>query len=99
MTVLIDNWSCVSFYWLGLQRDPFDNEFLPLELGNCLHGKVQGHPKIEDGHRAHTSIIKEISRDPVTFQDQVITETGTVYRLGKINPEFEKWVRQAKCLN
>lgn len=82
--VLIDNWSSVSNNWYGRYRDPYQHEFTDMTIGNCLHGKVYGHPLIEDGHRVHTSIIKKIEGDIVT------TQTGTLYRLGEINPCYLK---------
>lgn len=86
--VLIENWSCISNNWVGFFRDPYQHEFVDFALGNCLHGKVYGHPRIEDGHRAHTSRIKVID----THGDfvRVETETGTIYRLGAPNTNFCK---------
>ena len=81
----IENWSCVSNEWFGRMRDPYAHEFVDLTVGNCLHGKVYGHPKIEDGHRAHTSKIVLIERG-----GRITTETGTVYLLGDKNQNFCK---------
>ena len=83
--VCIEWWSCISNDWVGYRRDPFAHEFRDLAIGNCLHGKVYGHPKIQDGHRAHTSKITLIERG-----GRITTESGTVYLLGEMNPHFEK---------
>jgi hypothetical protein len=85
--VLIENWSCVAPNWWRPQSDPYKHEFTDFALGNALHGKVYGHPKIEDGHRAITSMIVGINWEG---EDGVLvtTESGTIYKLGAPNPNF-----------
>lgn len=80
--VLIENWSIVDSLFPGRCRDPYKHEFRDFTVGNCLHGKVYGHKRIEDGHRALTTPIRTINGDLIT------TDSETVYRLGAVNPNF-----------
>ena len=85
--VKIDNWSFVEVTWRGSRRDPYEYEFAPPTLGSTLHGKVTGHLRIEDGHRAHTTALVDIPA-----LGALTTASGTQYELGKINPDYEEWM-------
>lgn len=83
--VRLEDWSCVENSWRGFHRDPWNNEFAPLEVGKCLFGKVYGHPRIEAGHRAHTSIIQTINGNIIR------TASETIYELGKPLEAYKSW--------
>ncbi len=53
-----------------------------------LHGVCTGHPHKPDGERVRTSNIKSADGRTVT------TESGTVYRLGRVDPGYRKWLRE-----
>ncbi len=89
--VTINNWSFVHDEWRGFRRDPDLDEFVaPAPAPHLppirIHGKVTGHPRIEDGHRACTSPVVTIENSAVK------TLTGTEYKLGDINPQYEEWL-------
>src|SRR5271156_5007942 len=46
-----------------------------------LHGEVYGHPRLTDGRMVTTSSVIKL-RD-----DVAVTQSGTIYRLGKCLPE------------
>ena len=56
------------------------------EEGGSIHGEVYGNPKFIDGHHVVTSMVEAI--DPV--KRTVTTHSGSVYELGKVDPEWEK---------
>ena len=85
-TVKMIDWSCVPRGWDGFRREPTPEEFINLEPGSSLHGKVFGHPKIVDGHRAVTSKIRSVNGNIIT------TESETIYELGKVLPEYWNWI-------
>lgn len=58
----------------------------------CLWGDAYGHPRFEDGHKVTTSPIKGL--DPV--KSAILTQSGSVYILEDINPEFEKHIPDAR---
>lgn len=85
--ITLTNWSFVYNNWNGRFRDPFMNEFVaPFSPSSCLHGRVENHPKIEDGHRVHTSIV--VRRHPGHVLE---TSSGTLYRLLDPNPDYSLW--------
>ena len=87
--VKIRDWSVVGYNWIGYRRDPDFTEFKNLEIGNSLHGKVNGHPRVEDGHRAHTSKIVSIGDD-----NRIVTQSGTVYQLMSPLPAYIDWMNE-----
>ncbi len=87
--VRLEHWSFVSNDWRGARRDPTWEEFQAPVPGSCLFGRVTGHPRIEDGHRAHTSKVDHFSKN---VANPVITTTGTKYELGEVNPLYEDWM-------
>ncbi len=90
--VKLDNWSFVSNEWEGVRRDPFVEEFQAPVPGSCLHGFVTNHPKIEDGHRAHTSKVMAVGLP--SSRKLITTLTGTIYELGEVNPSYEDWMSE-----
>ena len=79
-TVRIENW-----FVRRRHRDPFmAPECNPVVLG----GEVYGHPRKRDGTGVRTSAIVDV--DGLLVR----TESGTTYQLGKIDPEYEKWMRE-----
>jgi len=74
-TVRLEDWS-VTF-----KADPYQ---APELIRSRLQGKVYGHQRFEDGTFIFTS--------PIVRGEHllIITESGTCYELGKIDPEYEK---------
>lgn len=81
-TVRIENWSVGCPY-----TDPYK---APELQTMCLMGNVYGHPRFEDGHFVHTSAMESTNRGFIK------TYSGTTYRLGKIDPKYEKLYPNAK---
>lgn len=54
------------------------------ELGFSFHGNVYGHPIFNDGDGVTTTKIIDM-KDNVFY-----TRSGTKYKLGKTDPEYEK---------
>lgn len=52
-----------------------------------LVGVVQGHPRLPDGETIETSPIASADGRLVT------TRSGTVYRLGAIDPKYRRWMK------
>lgn len=81
--VKIDNWATVA---VG-SNDGIPNPYLPPELTKVsLSGKVYGHPSFRSGKSIVTSSVQDANGR------KVITK-NTVYKLGKIDPEFRKWLK------
>ncbi len=55
-------------------------------------GNVYGHPTRPDGQYIHTSGIVEIDLK----KRYIITRSGNKYILGRMNPEYAKYVRDNK---
>lgn len=76
--VHLENWSLRNKYY------GFD-----LETG-FLEGVVTGHKKITDGSPIETTSVMFID----TKLGFARTLSGTIYTLGKVNPEYESWIQQ-----
>ncbi len=75
----LENWSVVT--------DRVNAYNPPEAWVQRLAGEVYDHPKQEDGKRVETSII-------VTSEGRrVTTRSGTVYELGKPDPQYVVWLR------
>ncbi len=73
----IENWAVVAPI-----VDPFAApETQPLSL----QGQVFGHPRFDDGQYITTSSI-----DKKNDKDEVITVSGSVYKLGRVDPSYEE---------
>lgn len=74
----LDNWSTAS-------------RPIPYQPPECwptiLQGNVSGHPDMDDGEFVHTSPIAKANGQLIT------TESGTLYRLGKIDPKFREFLK------
>ena len=78
--IKIENWSIVN-------KDPYR---APEVQKQYLKGNVYGHPKHEDEKLIITSsLIKE--KDGF-----IITKSGNIYELGKVDKEYEKFFPDAK---
>jgi hypothetical protein len=76
--IKIENWSTTS------NGDPFT----PPEYNRTfLQGEVYGHPDFTAGSCIVTSAIIGVKGREIT------TESGRVYILGQIHPDFRKWLR------
>jgi hypothetical protein len=53
-----------------------------------LCGTVYGHPRKEDGKKVTTSRVASVDGRTIT------TESGTVYVLGHIDPDYRKFLRE-----
>lgn len=51
----------------------------------ALQGKVYGHPRFVDGENITTTAIKEL-----IDEDKIKTTSGSIYELGKVDPQYEK---------
>ena len=78
--VRLDNWSVCS---AGRIR------YTPPELQvKALQGNAFGHPRFEDGKHVVTS-------SPFSIKGRIVTTySGSVYKLGKIDPEYRKWLKK-----
>jgi hypothetical protein len=74
--ITMENWSLVLW--------PFSAPEVPVM---CLHGKVYGRPIFEDGDEVTTTRIKKIKVEGPDIT--VITRSGTEYRLGVVDPDYE----------
>jgi hypothetical protein len=78
----LENWSVVFS-----ETDPY----LAPELQKiALHGNVYGHPRFDDGSSVTTSTIKELRGE------LIITNSGSEYELGEVDPEYEKRYPEAR---
>ncbi|HMN10951.1 MAG TPA: hypothetical protein PKD55_01350 [Bellilinea sp.] len=76
----LDNWS------VGTTGE---DEYMPPELLDpCLAGTVYDHPDFEDGESIVTSPIREVHGRVIK------TQSGSLYKLGRINPEYRKWLKE-----
>jgi hypothetical protein len=70
----------------SIGTDDPDNGFLAPE---CRKYRLHGL-RVHDGKYIRTShIVKPDKGDGI-----VVTSSGTFYKLGKINPEYEKWLKE-----
>ena len=76
--VKLDNWSVLS------DQDPYR---APEMRSSRLKGIPTGHPRKQDGKTIYTSPVVSVDGRKVT------TRSGTVYRLGRIDPLYRKWLR------
>lgn len=53
-----------------------------------LRGEVYGHPRFPDGHRISSSALIE------AWSRTAVTKSGTRYVLGRINPEYRKFLKK-----
>jgi hypothetical protein len=60
----------------------------PEQSYHVLAGEVYGHPKKADGSLVKTSAIEKIDGRIIT------TESGSVYRLGRISRKYRRWLRK-----
>lgn len=54
----------------------------------CLQGNVTGHLRFEDGEHIYSSPIVGVEKR------EILTESGTIYKLGKIDRRFRNWLRK-----
>ena len=80
--VILQNWRCVSCSY---------NPYLAPELrGLSLTGNAYGHPKFEDGKNIRTSAV-------VLVDGRVVqTRSGTRYLLGRVDPDYRKYLRKIR---
>lgn len=81
MLIRLDQWSTTN----ALPDGPFS---LP-ETEAHLQGRVTGHPKHADGEAVLTT--------PICAFDggrEVVTESGSRYYLGTVDPRFRAWLRR-----
>ncbi len=55
----------------------------PEHRGQAFDGKVYGHPRFNDGDRITTSNIIEVKNG------RFITQSGSEYELGEVDPAYE----------
>ena len=76
--VKLNNWSIVG------ENDPYK---APELRKKYLQGKVFGHLQVEDGKMVTTSSIQ-------SFSGRKVRTRNTLYVLGKIDPNYRKWLRE-----
>ena len=68
-----------------------DNGYTAPEIqSQIITGNVYGNPNFPDGDFIHTSTVVEMN----IKQRYVRTYSGSKYSLGKMNPEYAKYVRE-----
>jgi hypothetical protein len=72
--VRLEDWSVV----VPPGTSPFT---APESVSRCLHGKVYGHPRFEDGHEVTTS-------DIVSSEGRTVSTRSRVYELGEVDKQF-----------
>ena len=81
--VKLDNWSTTI-------HPNLDNPYIPPEcIEISLQGNVYGHPRFGPGHKVVTSPI-------VSIEGRVIGTKNTTYLLGKIDPEYRKYLKKER---
>jgi hypothetical protein len=76
----IDNWSTTT--------NVCDAYTAPECQTVCLQGDITGHARFEDGEHVYTSPIVGVEKR------EILTKTGTIYTLGKIDRRFRYWLRK-----
>ena len=77
--VRIENWSVSRMFTGNHYLAP---EYEPLRLS----GEVYGHPLHPDGKRVSTSRIR------LAEGRRILTNSGTVYLLGAVEPAYRQWL-------
>lgn len=81
----LDRW---SIQYVNSSSDPYR----PPELcERALTGSVSGHPRFPEGHRIHTSPITQ-----VLDSGELVSQSGTVYELGEVDPGYEAYCPNAR---
>jgi hypothetical protein len=75
----IDNWTTTKNF------DPYT---APECQAVCLQGNVSGHSRFKNGDYVHTSPIEGVEKR------EILTKTGTIYTLGRIDRRFRNWLRK-----
>lgn len=86
---ILDNWSIIQVPWVDENADAFT----PPEAMQGSRPAIQGQPRgDEEMVRRNLYIITSRPIKIETFYDQarVITQSGSVYVLGKIDPEYHR---------
>lgn len=84
MSIRLENWSCCSSI-----DDPWMSPELKVLLGGLqLQGEVYGHPKFVDGKHVVTSSVQSV-------EGKVVKTKNTEYELGKVNPDFKKFIEKS----
>lgn len=60
----------------------------PEVRGTCLNGIVTDHPRFDGSSKVTTTRVVEVNGRIVT------TRSGSVYKLGTIDPEYREWLRE-----
>jgi hypothetical protein len=80
--VHIENWSLVRL-------DPFQ---APEHSTAYLQGNVYGHPDFKDGKEVISSAVLTID----LTAGLALTQSGTEYTLGAMDPDFQNWYEDFK---
>jgi hypothetical protein len=75
----IDNW---------ITTKKFDPHIPPDYQIVCLQGYVSGHTRFTDKTFITTSPIVDIKKR------EILTQSGTIYKLGRIDRRFRYWLRK-----
>jgi len=77
MMIKIDNWSVTK------RGGPYT---APECWFTCLAGHVKDHPRLGNGSVLTSEIVGVNGRT-------IETKSGSIYRLGKIDPKYHKWIK------
>jgi hypothetical protein len=72
----IENWAVVT--------PALDPWAAPETQRLSLNGNVFGHPRFDDGAHITTSSIVGKNNE-----DEILTHSGSAYKLGQVNPDYE----------
>jgi hypothetical protein len=79
--------------WLLCFADNIDARYLaPEQISRHIEGNVYHYSKHQDGSFIRTSKIVEICKDGT-----IVTESGSVYRLGKPDNKYVEWCQKTGC--
>lgn len=82
-TIRIENWAVIT---------PVVNPYAaPETQPPSLYGQVYGHPRFNDGEYVTTSLI--VGKNE---QNEILTNSGNAYELGKVDLRYEKQFPGAK---
>ena len=76
----INNWSVTSG-----SNSPYT---APELIGIRVCGNVKNHTIFKDGHNIKTSKVENV------YYREIYTFSGSIYRLGKIDPVYRKWLKE-----
>ncbi|MFA5049220.1 MAG: hypothetical protein WC516_09415 [Patescibacteria group bacterium] len=81
--IKLDNWSVISNQF---RLNPYTT---PELIGVCLQGLAENHPRLGDAFVCTSEITEVEGR-------YVKTRSGTIYKLGNIEPKYRRLLKQIR---